>query len=652
MKKSLRVLIIDSSEDDARLIVQRLQDSGYDLYFKRIDTAEEMNSSLEQETWDIIFSDFNTPHFNVPDTIRQIKEKELDLPFIIVSGTFGEEIAVEAMKAGAHDYLMKDNLTRLVPAVERELREAVVRQERRQAEEALKESEARFRKMSDSAQDAIIMMDHEGKISYWNKAAGKIFGYTDEEALGQNLHAFLTLPKHLESFSKGVYHFNQTGHGPIMEKTPELSNLTAVRKDGTEFPIGLSVSSVKIKGQWNAVGILRDVTGRLNLEEQLRQSQKMEAVGRLAGGIAHDFNNLLTAITGYAELLSMSLDPNDPLCKHVEEIKKAGTGAASLTTQLLTFSRRQILQPLVLNLNDSIENVSKMLVRLIGENIELITIPKPYLWWVKAEPGQIEQVILNLALNARDAMPQGGRLIIETDNIELDENFSDRPMDVKPGPHVMLTVSDTGHGMDEKTRTLIFEPFFSTKDRDQGTGLGLATVYGIIRQSGGYIGVYSEPGRGTTFKIYLPRVKEKAETIKPEPPTIKQLRGTETILLVEDDAAVRTMVCEILQRNGYNVLETPNPGEALLVSEQHTGLIHLLLSDVIMPRMNGPDLAERLASWHPEMKVLFMSGYTGYTIVNQGMIDPETAFIQKPFSTEALLKKAREVVTAPRQARH
>ncbi len=649
MKNPLRILIIDDSQDDAQLLIQHLQRSGYDITFKRINTFEELTSGLDQETWDVVFSDFNIPNFNVPEAIGELKKRELDLPFIIVSGVIGEEIAVEAMKAGAHDYLMKDNLTRLIPAVERELREAVVRQERRQTEEALKESEERFRKMSASAQDAIIMMDHEGKISYWNKAAEKIFGYTAQEALGQSLHAFLATSNDLQAFSKGVYHFNQTGHGPIMEKTPELSNLKALRKDGTEFPIGLSVSSVKIKGKWNAVGILRDVTGRLNLEDQLRQSQKMEAVGRLAGGIAHDFNNLLTAITGYAELLSMSLDPNDPLCKHVEEIKKAGNRAATLTTQLLAFSRKQILQPIVLNLNDSIENVSKILVRLIGENIELITIPKPDLWRVKAEPGQIEQVILNLAINARDAMPQGGRLIIETDNIELDENFSDRPTDVQPGPHALLTVSDTGYGMDETTKTLIFEPFFSTKDRDKGTGLGLATGYGIIRQSGGYIGVYSEPDHGTTFKIYLPRAKEMVESIKPEPPIITELRGTETILLVEDDAAVRTMVCEILQRNGYNVLETPNPGEALLVSEQHTGMIHLLISDVIMPRMNGPDLADRLASWHPEMKILFMSGYTGYAIVNQGMIDSETAFLQKPFSTEALLKKAREVVTSRKQ---
>jgi len=641
MNATLHLLIIDDSEDDARLLVRQLEKGDYHISSKRIESATAMEKALNEQTWDIIVSDYNMPGLNAFQALDLLKKRDLDIPFIIVSGVIGEETAVEAMKAGAHDYIMKDNLSRLIPAVRRELREAKGRQERKQAEESLKESEERFREMSTSAQDAIIMMDHDGNISYWNNAAEKIFGYTAQEAIGKALHGFLAPNKFQKQFNKGFHDFIQTGQGEIVGKTVEMS---ALRKEGTEFPIGLSISSVKIKGEWNAVGILRDITGRKNIEAQLRHSQKMEAVGRLAGGIAHDFNNLLTAITGYAELISMSLDPYDPLVNSVEEIKKAGKRASSLTSQLLAFSSNQALQPEVINLNDSVENTTKILQRLIGADIDLITVLKPDLWRTKAEPGQVEQVIMNLAINARDAMPLGGKLTIETTNMEMDESFMDRPADVEPGPFVMLAMSDTGQGMDEETRNLIFEPFFTTKDRDKGTGLGLASVYGIVRQCGGHISVYSEPDRGTTFKLYLPQVKEDIDPTRPNTAPLEKLKGAETILLVEDDEAVRTVVREVLQKTGYNVLETASAGEALLVSEQHPGLIHLMVSDVVMPRMNGPDLAERLESWHPEMKVLYMSGYTGNVIINNGMLSAEKAFIQKPFSTESLLFKVREVL--------
>ena len=378
--------------------------------------------------------------------------------------------------------------------------------------------------------------------------------------------------------------------------------------------------------------------------EQLRQAQKMEAVGKLAGGIAHDFNNLLTAITGYSELTLRRLRAEDPLRRNVEEIKKAGERAASLTRQLLAFSRKQVLQPKVLDLNAVVSDMEKMLRRLIGEDIELRTALAADLGSVKADPGQIEQVLMNLAVNARDAMPQGGNLIIETENVYLNEGYATRHIAVKPGPYVMLAVSDTGEGMSEETQSRIFEPFFTTKEVGKGTGLGLSTVYGIVKQSGGNIWVYSEVGEGTVFKIYLPRVDEAAQEYKPGPEAQESLDGTEVILLAEDDERVRGLVREVLEGYGYRVLEAEGGSAALSVSERHEGPIHLLLTDVVMPKMSGRELAIRLARVRPEMKVLYMSGYTDESIVHHGVLDAGTPFLQKPFEAEALARKVRELL--------
>ncbi len=386
----------------------------------------------------------------------------------------------------------------------------------------------------------------------------------------------------------------------------------------------------------------------LNLErekaEQLRQSQKMEAVGQLAGGIAHDFNNLLTAITGYSELSLRRLQAEDPLHRNIKEIKKAGERAASLTRQLLAFSRKQVLQPKVLALNSIISDVEKMLRRLIGEDIELRTVLEPQLGSVKADPGQIEQVLLNLAVNARDAMPQGGKLTIETANVYLDGEYAAQHIAVKPGHYVMLAVSDTGCGMDEKTQARIFEPFFTTKEAGKGTGLGLSTVYGIVKQSGGNIWVYSEVGRGTTFKVYLPRVDEGAQEHKRSAEPEDAVQGTGVILLAEDEQMVRKLAREVLEMCGYKVLEAANGGAALLICERHKEPIDLLVTDVIMPEMGGRELATRLSQLRPEMKVLYMSGYTDNAIVHQGVLDEGANFIQKPFSPQTLASKIREVL--------
>jgi signal transduction histidine kinase len=403
---------------------------------------------------------------------------------------------------------------------------------------------------------------------------------------------------------------------------------------------GIVVNSRNISERKQAEEALRES------EVQLRQSQKMEAVGQLAGGVAHDFNNLLQVIIGYSDMLLRVTSPalNEDVHSKVEEIGKAGHRAAGLTRQLLAFSRKQVLQPKLLDLNTVVDDMDTMMKRLIGAHIEMRTILDPGLGIVKADPGQVEQVLLNLAVNARDAMPSGGKLTIETRNAVLDSQFTQAHRAVEPGRYVMLAVSDSGTGMSEDVKSRIFEPFFTTKEKDKGTGLGLSTVYGIVKQSGGSIWVYSEPGQGTTFKIYLPCVNQIADIVEANPSSV-DYRGAETVLLVEDEDLVRQLANEMLVMNGYRVLQASQGVEALEVSRQHKGVIDLMVTDVVMPVMGGAELASRLALTRPDMRVLFMSGYTDEAIIHRGVLQEQTAFLQKPFTAEAFGRKLREVIS-------
>jgi two-component system cell cycle sensor histidine kinase/response regulator CckA len=502
-----------------------------------------------------------------------------------------------------------------------------------QAKLRLKPNDRKFRLLFEENPLAMWVFDSEtSQILEANAAAVDLYGYSAEEFRGMPLAKI--------QGDDDARRFTQ-------ELTAELRPAAAAwrhhNKNGQALDVEVGVHQIDYGGRQVAMAVLIDITGRLRLEEQLRQAQKMEAVGMLAGGVAHDFNNLLTIIGGYSQLMLNSLAPNDPNRHSLEQVIKAGERAAALTQQLLAFSRRQVLQPKVLDLNKLVSSLSTMLRRLIGEDIDLRLELGADLGRVNADPGQLEQVLMNLAVNARDAMPKGGTLTLETANVVLDETYAMKRITVKPGPYVLVAVSDNGSGMDEATQSRLFEPFFTTKATGKGTGLGLSTVFGIVKQSGGSLGVYSEPGRGTSVKVYLPRIDQPVSIeATGTPKTIRP--GTESILLVEDDDMVRNLVRETLERHGYRIKDAATPADAIRISEAHSGKLHLLITDVIMPQVSGTELALQLKESRPDMKVLYISGYTDNAIVNSGLLQKEVAFLQKPFTPGSLLEKVHEVL--------
>ncbi|MFH1573355.1 MAG: PAS domain S-box protein [Acidobacteriota bacterium] len=486
---------------------------------------------------------------------------------------------------------------------------------------------------------AIVISDRQGRIQYVNPRFTDITGYSQDEAVGLNLDVLRPDPGEDDSF--------QQLRDAAASGTEWRGEVRNRKKDGSLYWAAISVSPVTNEsGEFtHVVAIGEDISQRRSLEAQLRQAQKLEALGRLAGGVAHDFNNLLTSILGFSGLLQAGLQPDDPRRADLEEIQRAGERAASLTSQLLAFSRHQALAPVVLNLNDTVAAMERMLRRLLGEDIELASIPSPELGNIQADRGLMEQVIMNIAVNARDAMPGGGRLVLETANVELDDRYAQTHVGVQPGLHVMLAVSDTGCGMTPEVMSQIFEPFFTTKREGIGTGLGLSIVYGIVKQSGGHIQVYSELGQGTVFKIFFPAVSEKAEPPPPRAST-ETLRGTERVLAVEDDESVRNIICRTLESYGYTVLEAASADEAIRVCGQSPQPVHLLLTDVVMPGMSGVELSRQLGSENPAMKVLFISGFTANTITHFNDLGAGVQVLHKPFTSERLAQRVREVLDA------
>jgi PAS domain S-box-containing protein len=633
--RSLRLLVVEDNPADAELAVAMLERAGYQLSFDVVHSPIHFQQQLEQNDYDIILSAHHLAAWTGTEALEILKASAKGVPFVVLTATLGDEAAVEYIRQGAADYILKHHLERLPAVVVRVLREKAHQEEVARLREVISSGKREWELTFDTVPDPVLLMDRECLIRRANRAAAKLLGLEFSEIIGrpcsEMLHGRARPPSecpHCRTLETG-----NEERGDIEE--PRLGKTFDTTASPVRDPSGC---------QRGCVVVLRDVTERKKLEERLRQSQKLEAIGGLAGGIAHDFNNLLTLITGYSRLLLDQLTSEDPVREKVEEIRKAGERAAALTHQLLAFSRRQVLAPQPLDLNVVVAKMDKMLRRLIGEDIELATAFGAASAWVKADPGQIEQVIMNLAVNARDAMSHGGKLTIETADVVLDKAYARRHVAVTPGPYVMLAVSDTGCGVEAEIQAHMFEPFFTTKEMDKGTGLGLSTVYGIVKQSGGNIWVYSEVGRGTTLKIYLPRLEKGAEAVGPSTALAHPVGGWESILLVEDEDSVRSLVRGVLKSNGYKVLEARRGEEALKIAKRHGGPIQLLLTDVIMPRMSGRELAKRLAAQRPEMKVLYMSGYTDSAIVHHGVLDPGMSFLQKPFTPEILARKVREVL--------
>jgi PAS domain S-box-containing protein len=805
----LRLLIVEDSDADELLMLRELQRAGYDIAHHRVDNAAAMTAALGRQQWDVVIGDYSMPAFSGTAALKLLREHNSEVPFIFVSGTIRESIALEAVRAGAQDYVMKGDLQRLVLAIERELRDAEVRRERGRAQQSLLErarlaeltgdvgvalacgveldetlqtcAEALVRHLDavvariwtvDDATERSHLRASAGHFTQENggRGSGPVGRYVKLIARGRRPHvsnevgsdpvlsdeawaarqgivSFAGYPlivqdrvagvlamfarqslsdstlktlagvadalavgigrQHAEEarreteerFTK-IFRANPVGiaistldtgtfldandaflrtmgctrqevvgrsavdlalwpdpaararllallrAGPVHDHDVPLRAL-----DGTTRDVRLSLEHVEIGGETCLLSMVHDVTKKKMLERQLRQAQRLEVAGRLAGGVAHDFNNLLTVITSNGDLLLEEMDQDDPRREDVVEIRHAARRAADLTRQLLAFSRQQVLQPKVIDLNAIVLGAEKLLERLIREDIQLDTVLAPDLRFATADPGQMEQIIVNLAVNARDAMPAGGLLTIETANADVDESFVEAHPGARAGSYVILAVSDTGIGMDEQTQAQMFEPFFTTKEVGKGTGLGLPTVYGIVQQSGGFISVSSEPGRGTSVKVYFPSAQDGLTPAAADVQLVEVPRGTETVLLVEDDAAVRSITRRVLEGQGYVVLEASNGHSALQVVEQHQGPIHLLLTDVVMPVMGGRELASRLVRLRPDTRVLYASGYPDHGITRNGILEVGIAYIQKPFTVGDLILKVHRVLTETQAGR-
>ena len=760
MRKKLKILILEDIPEDAELIEHELHKEKISFVSFKVDNKQDFFKGIKDFKPDLILSDYSLPRFTGLEALELVKEKAPEIPFIIVTGSLNEETAVECMKKGAWDYVIKEQLTHLGYTVKNALKLKAENDKKKLTEEALQDSEKKFSDIANLLPQIVYESDINGILTFVNKQAFNSFGYSQEE-FKKGINALQTLvpedKDRAKEDTKNILYGKDVGNpeytalrkdgstfpiliysnailkdnkpiglrGIIVDITqrkqsekeinmlahaiksirecvsmtdlednllfvndaflktygyekkeligqpldiirspnnpPELikeillqtlqggwqGELLNKRKDGSEFSVSLSTSVIRDENgrSMALISVSVDLSERKKLEEQLNQAQKMEAIGKLAGGIAHDFNNLLTVINGYSGILLSRLHEADPIRKELEQIKQAGELAGTLTTQLLAFSRQQVIQPRVINLNTQINDIEKMLHRLIGEDIELVTMLDPVLANINADKSQIDQVIMNLAVNARDAMPGIGKLTIKTANFDLNEDYIKNHLPVaQPGRYIMLAISDNGCGIDKATQSKIFDPFFTTKEQGKGTGLGLSTVYGIVKKNGGYIWVYSEPDKGTTFKIYFPCIDKSVQAEKSVKISAKSLHGSEIILIVEDNSIVRKFCRYSLTEYGYKILEAENGEEALAICKEQKVPIHLIITDVIMPRMGGRELEKNISCIYPEIKVLFVSGYTDNAIMHHGVFEEGVAFLEKPFSSVSLLRKVREVL--------
>jgi len=641
LERRLRIVHLEDDPNDKEIVSAALEQQGIDCEVIDVTTRDEFVAALGNGAVDLILSDYALPGFDGLTALSLATRMKPDTPFILVSGTIGEEAAIESLTSGATDYVLKTRLSRLAPAVRRAIEEATERKARQATEVTLERERKFLRALLDSLDAGVVACDQNGTLTLFNRATRELHGMNEQ-----------AIPPEEWASQYKLYH--PDGETPLETEQIPLhralqgehlrhAEVTIRHREGT--PHTLVVSGQPIiddgGGKLGAVVTMQDVTELKQLERQFQQAQKMEAMGLLAAGVAHDFNNLLTVILGYCQIAQSRLQSGHAVLRDLEEVAKAGERATNLTRQLLAFSRQQVLEPRVLDLNDVITDVEKMLRRLIGVQIELVFRPEKELGRLRADAGQIEQVLLNLIVNARDAMPDGGRITVETRNVEMGEGSEGLP----PGPYVLLTVTDTGSGMDANTASRIFEPFFTTKEVGRGTGLGLSTVHGIVKQSEGHIAVESELGHGTTFRIHFPRVSAGQDVSKSTVRQSQPARGTETVLVVDDDSSLLGLVSEILRLHGYTVIEVANGETVLTMLENDGAAVDAVITDVVMPKLNGRELVRRATKIRPDLPMLLMSGYVGENVEALGsLLGPRVAFIQKPFTPEALLGKLRDVL--------
>jgi two-component system, cell cycle sensor histidine kinase and response regulator CckA len=636
MSEVLRVLQVEDAESDAALMVRLLERSGYIVRAERVEDAEQMRQALARQDWDVVTADYQLPQFDAAGALRVLQDCKRDIPFIVVSGAIGEDRAVEMMRSGAQDYVLKDRIARLAPAIQREIREARSRRERRLAEEGFRERKEWLA--------LAVEVTQLGMFDFYPQSGTLI--------LSEGGHRHFGLAPNVEASSETII---GGLHSDDRERVYGLVAKALTPESGGEFTADYRAIGITDKVErWLSaqgrvffdpegkpirfVGVTMDITERKRLEEQFRQAQKLEGVGRLAGGVAHDFNNLLTVIAGYSQMTLDALPGFHPLRANVEHVLEAAQRAANLTRQLLAFSRRQPSRTETIVLNELVASIQNMLERLIGEDVSLVVRLDPAAGAICADAGHIEQVIMNLVVNARDAMPDGGKLIIETSHHVVEESYGLADSCLAPGEYAALTVSDTGTGISDEVKTHLFDPFFTTKQPGKGTGLGLSTVYGIVKQCGGSISVSSEPGRGAKFTILLP-AKEAGPREAAVSAAAPVRPGTETILLVEDEAIVRRFLRESLAQYGYRVLECSNGLEAMERARHYPASIDLLLTDLVMPGMGGAELAEQFSACRPGVPVLCLSGYSE-------VVWPPGAgsFLEKPVTPAVLLTRVRTLL--------
>jgi PAS domain S-box-containing protein len=638
MSTLLRILIVEDAEDDALLLVRHIQRGGYEVTYERVEDAASMNTALNRQSWDIIISDYALPTFNGLAALKLLQEKEIDIPFIIVSGTIGEDVAVRAMKAGAHDYVMKGNLARLIPAIQRELQDVEVRRERKRAEEALLESEDRYRRLFEESKDAIYISTVEGKFLDINQAGVELFGYgSKEELLTANIEQDIYTDRPKRNRTKEIMHTQ----GFIKDFEQTLK-----RRDGKPI-IVLETATPVCDAQGNVImyrSILRDVTKQKLLEQQFIQAQKMESIGTLASGIAHDFNNILCLILGCCNLLKKRKITPKEISEGVNAISQAVERGAALVNQILTFARKTEAAFGLVNLPDLARELLSMLKQTFPKIITFKgnfakNVPDIY-----ADRTQMHQVLLNLCVNARDAMPNGGLITMRTE-LRTKEQVRERFPSADQEMYVCLSVTDTGEGMDEITRLRIFDPFFTTKDKGKGTGLGLSVVYGVMQAHHGFIELESKLGRGTTFRLYfpVPTIDTQSTDFQIQKDTFK-IGGTETILFVEDEDLLSTMVRRILEFKGYTIHIAKNGKQAIKIYKQYKQKIALVLTDLDIPGMSGIDEFKKLRKINPAVKVIFASGFFEPHTKSELLKARAKGFIQKPYSNDEVLRKLREVL--------